>query len=107
LDLKPNLSGEQNEAANGAIREALGQFSGVNFSLKTFLSERIEETLSGYQAAVVVNMYGNDLNSLDRKAREVTRVLSAIPGASGVQMQSPPVTPQFAIELRPNDIARW
>ncbi len=107
VDLKPNLSGEENELAQADIRKALAQFAGVNFSLKTFLTERIEETLSGYRAAVVVNIYGNDLDSLDRGAQEVARILSRLPGASGVQLQSPPGTPQVAIQLRPADVTRW
>jgi len=107
VDLKPNLSGKQNEQAQADIRAALSQFAGVSFSLKTFLSERIEETLSGYRAAVVVNIYGNDLDTLDREAQEVARILSGVPGASGVLMQSPPGTPQVAIQLRPADVARW
>jgi CzcA family heavy metal efflux pump len=107
LDLKPNLSGEENELAQADTWKALAQFAGVNFSLKTFLTERIDETLSGYRAAVVVNIYGNDLDALDRGAQEVARILSKMPGTSGVQIQSPPGTPQVAIQLRPADVARW
>lgn len=107
VDLKPNLSGKQNEQAQADIRAALSRFAGVSFSLKTFLSERVEETLSGYRAAVVVNIYGNDLDTLDREAQEVSRVLSGVPGATGVLMQSPPGAPRVAIQLRPADVARW
>jgi CzcA family heavy metal efflux pump len=107
VDLKPYLSGQQNEAAGANIRKALGTSPGVSFSLKTFLSERIEETLSGYRAAIAVNLFGNDLDALDEKAQEITRVLSHMPGATEVQMQSPPGTPQIAVQLRPADVARW
>jgi Cu/Ag efflux pump CusA len=107
VDLKPHLSGDQNEAAGADIRKALATIAGVSFSLKTFLSERIEETLSGYRAAIAVNLFGPDLDTLDQKAQEVTRVLSQVPGATEVQMQSPPGTPQIAVQLRPADVARW
>lgn len=107
VDLKPNLSGDQNEAASAAIRKALSTIPGVSFSLKTFLSERIEEVLSGYRAAISVNLFGTDLDALDQKAQEVTRVLSQTPGAREVQMQSPPGTPQIAIQLRAPDLSRW
>src|SRR6266699_710266 len=75
--------------------------------MNTFLTERIEETISGYRAAVVVNIFGDDLDALDRSAKQVVRVLSAVPGAAEVQMQSPPGAPQMVIELRPADVARW
>src|SRR5262249_42321259 len=64
VDLKP-LSGGEMEMAEADIRKALSEFVGVNFSAKTFLSERIEETLSGFTAAVAVNIFGSDLDVLD------------------------------------------
>ncbi len=106
VDLKP-MSGEQEEAALGQIRSTLSQFSGLSFSVLTFLTERIEETISGYTASTVVNIYGNDLDQLDREAQQVTRVLSGVPGATDVQMQSPPGTPEMAVDLRAPELLHW
>ena len=98
VDLKP-MGGEAEEAAKARIRKTLAQFSGLSFSMNTFLTERIEETLSGYTASVVVNIYGTNLDQLDQEAQQVTRVLSGVPGASDVQMQAPPGTPEIAVDL--------
>jgi CzcA family heavy metal efflux pump len=106
VDLKP-MNGEAAEGAQAEIRKTLSQFAGVTFSVKTFLTERIEETLSGYTAAVVVNIFGSDLNQLDEKAQQVARILRAVPGATELQLQSPPGTPQVAVTLRPQQLARW
>lgn len=106
VDLKP-LSGDEAEGAQAEIRKALAGFLGVNFSVKTFLTERVEETLSGYTASVAVNIFGNDLDVLDRTAQEIARVLGGIPGATEVQVQSPPGLPQLTIRLRQPDLERW
>lgn len=106
VDLKP-LSGDAAEQAQADVRKALAGFVGVNFSVKTFLTERIEETLSGYTAAVAVNIIGDDLDVLDRKAQEVARVLGQVPGATEVLVQSPPGMPQLTIRLRKPDLERW
>lgn len=106
VDLNP-LSGDAAEGAQADVRKALAEFVGVNFSVKTFLTERVEETLSGYTASVAVNIFGNDLDMLDQKAKEVSRVLSAVPGATEVQVQSPPGLPQITIRLRNADLERW
>ncbi len=106
VDLKP-MGGEQEETAQGEIRKTLTQFSGLSFSLKTFLTERIEETLSGYTASVVVNIYGPDLDQLDQEAKKVARVLNDVPGATEVQMQSPPGTPEIAVKLRTRALLHW
>src|SRR5262249_29589151 len=102
------LHGEQEaERVQAAIRHALVQFPGVNFAVNTFLTERVEETLSGYTAAVVINLFGNDLDVLDTNAHEVARVLSRTPGATDVQVQSPPGTPQLVVRLRKGNLTRW
>jgi len=107
VDLKPGLSGDEGEEAQADIRKALAGFVGVNFSVKTFLTERVEETLSGYTASVAVNIFGNDLDVLDQKAQEIARVLAEVPGATEVQIQSPPGLPQLTIQLRKPDLERW
>src|SRR5262249_6895060 len=52
VDLKPEVSRDDAEDAQADIRRAFGDLVGVNSSVMTFLGERIEETLSGYTAAV-------------------------------------------------------
>ena len=107
VDLKPGLSGEDAEKAQADIRRTFAGFLGVSAAVMTFLTERIEETLSGYTAAVVINIFGNDLDLLDHKAQDIARALGDIPGATDVQVQSPPGLPQLTISLRKPDLERW
>jgi CzcA family heavy metal efflux pump len=106
VDLKP-VGGEEAEFAQADIRKVLARFPGVNFAVKPFLTERVEETISGYTASVVVNVFGDDLDLLDNKAQEIARVLNSIPGATDVQVQSPPGMPQLTIKLRKEALERW
>jgi len=106
VDLKPS-SGEEQRRLLNQIRQTLSRIPGVVFTVRTYLTERIEETISGYTAQVIVNIFGNDLDVLDLKAAQITKILSNIRGASGVQMQSPQGTPQLVIRLRPEQMARW
>lgn len=106
VDLK-RASGAQLEAAQSRIRSVLTQFPGVNFAMQSFLTERIEETLSGYTAAVAVNVIGPDLDALDRAAHDIVRTLHRIRGADDVQLQTLPGTPQLSIRLIPDELQRW
>lgn len=106
VDLKPGDS-RANQAAQQDIENALKLFPGIILGVKTFLTERIEETLSGYTASVVINVYGDDLDVLDSKAKEIAQAVSSTPGAEDVQIQSPPGTPQLIIRLRPEALALW
>ncbi len=73
VDLQP-LSGEEAEKVTSEIRQTLGTFPGLTFRVMSPLAERIEETLSGATAQVVVNLFGDDLDALDQKAGEVRQV---------------------------------
>jgi CzcA family heavy metal efflux pump len=107
VDLKPDVSGDDAEEAQADIRRAFADLVGMNSSVMTFLAERIEETLSGYTAAVAINVFGNDLNVLDREAQEIARVVGELEGATNVEVQSPPGLPQLTISLRKPDLERW
>lgn len=101
VDLRP-LTGEEAEAVEGEIRQTLGKFPGLTFMVMPFLAERMEETISGVTAQFVVNIYGNDLDVLDQKAREVRQVLAGLEGAEDVEMESQPGTQETVARLRPD-----
>lgn len=102
--IREELAGEDVDDDDDGIAEA--GFVGVNFAINTFLTERIEETISGYAASTVINIYGQDLDALDRDANAVASVLRNIKGATDVLVQSPAGTPQLVIRLRPEKMAQ-
>ena len=100
------LPGRAQQRILREIRETLSGerasivWPGVAFSVNTFLTERIEETITGFAAPLAINIYGNSLDALDRDAQQVAAAVSAVPGARDVQVQAPPGTPQLSIRLR-------
>lgn len=104
-DIREELAGEVEDEDGDGVAE-IG-FVGVNFAINTFLTERIEETISGYAASTVINIYGNDLDALDRDAKKIAAIVESTTGAEGVQLQSPPGTPQVVIRLRPDKLNVW
>jgi Cu/Ag efflux pump CusA len=104
VDLLP-LSGDEAESVEEDFRELLARFPGVNFAIRGFLSERIEETLTGSTAEIVVRAYGQELDSLDVAARELAELVRTVPGATDVQHDPPPVTPEVTVRMRPDDAA--
>jgi CzcA family heavy metal efflux pump len=101
------VNAAQVQVAQDGIRRVLAQVPGAVLTSNSFLTERINETLSGYGAAVVVNIFGNNLDELDREAAQIARVLASVPGGSEVQVQSPPGMPEILVRLRKDDLARW
>lgn len=89
------------------LRLILKQFPGILYEANTFLTERIDETISGYTAPIVVNVYGNNLTKLEQYAQAIAEVIAEIPGARNVQLRSPPGTPLLQIQMRLDKMALW
>ena len=100
VELTP-LSGTAQQRVFDRLRAILEDFPGIVYEANTFLIERVDETISGYTAPVVVNIYGKDLDELDALARQAAAAISAIDGAQAVQMRSPPGTPLARVRLLP------
>lgn len=100
VELKP-LEGGAARTVEDSLRAHLAGFPGVSFAIRGFLTERIEETLTGSTAEVVVRLFGDDLDSLDVAARRVAALARAVPGAADVQYDPPPVIPEVDVRLRP------
>ncbi len=100
---------ENDEASEEDVDESeeTASFVGVNFAINTFLTERIEETISGYAASIVVNIYGSNLGTLDQDAYKVVNILRGMHGATDIQVQSPPGTPQLVVRLRQDKLTQW
>ncbi|NQY25809.1 MAG: efflux RND transporter permease subunit [Piscirickettsiaceae bacterium] len=107
IDLEPMMDGAEQQAVLDEIREVLEAFPGINSEVNTFLTERIDETISGYTSPVVVNIYGKNLIELDQKAQQVAAVMRKIDGARDVQLRAPPGEPQLEVRLLLDELAYW
>lgn len=106
VDLKPMSTSGQNETLRG-IQHSLARFPGLTTAVNTFLVERIDETISGVTAPVVVNVFGDNLDVIDRKAQDIARLLGTIRGAASVRVESPPGIPELNVKLKPDQLSRW
>ena len=92
-NIKSILHGDDNQ-------EFEAGFVGVNFAINTFLTERIEETISGYNASVVINLFGENLDLIDQDSALISSTLNTINGIKDITLQSPPGSPEVFIKLR-------
>ena len=100
-------NGEDTDAAQERIREILARFPGYDFGLNSFLTERIEETLSGQNADVVISIFGDNLENLDRAGEMVAAVLRKIRGGVDVRVQAPGGMPQMLVRLRSDRMVQF
>ncbi len=104
VELMP-VAGAQARTIEDSLRAHVAGFPGVSFAIRGFLAERIEETLTGSTAEVVIRIFGDDLDSLDVAASRVAALARRIPGSADVQYDPPAVIPSVTVRLRPRTVA--
>lgn len=89
------------------IQEVVDGYPGLTRDLLTYLKERIKEVLSGGSGAIVVRLYGPNLDALRQKATEVSDAISAVSGVTNLQIEQQVDVPQIEIRLRPDAAQRF
>ncbi|MGH7246858.1 MAG: efflux RND transporter permease subunit, partial [Pseudomonadota bacterium] len=92
------------ETTETRLRDSTARFPGLSVSINSFLAERIQEVISGINADVVANIFGDNLGLLDAKAAEIAAILAETRGAADIRVESPPGEPEVAIRLRPESL---
>ena len=107
VDLRAAGGASAEDAEKYVKRVARGEeIAGFSFEALPFLSERIKETLSGSTGAVVVKVFGDNLEALDDAAQDIARVLRTVKGNVNVRTEAQTGTPEVVIRLRREDAAR-
>lgn len=88
-----------------AIRTVLAGFPGLSTAVNTFLTERIDETISGATAPVVIKVFGPDLDAIDRTAVAIAELVGKLHGVRSVNVEAPAELPQVSVRLHPRAIA--
>ena len=105
VDLKKKVDAQHEDKILKGIRDAMAAYPGIGSETLTSLGDRIAESLSGETAAIVISIYGADLDELDRIANQIAAVVRAVPHAVDVQVASPPGAPAMAITFEPARLA--
>jgi Cu/Ag efflux pump CusA len=75
--------------------------------LLTYLKERIKEVLTGGSAALVVRLYGPDLETLRVKAHEAADLIAGIDGVADLHVEQQVMIPQIEMRVRSEQARRF
>lgn len=89
------------EAKVQEIQAVVDGYPGLQRDLLTYLRERIKEVLTGSSGAIVVRIFGPDLDGLQREAAKVQKALSSIEGISNLKTQRLTYIPQVEVRFKP------
>ncbi len=100
-------SGRSREDALEEIREAMADIPGIATSVEQPLAHLISAMLSGVQAQVAIKLYGDDLDILRAKVREMQKIVAGVPGVKDLVPEPQVSIPQLRIELNRDQLARY
>ncbi|MCG5480235.1 efflux RND transporter permease subunit [Sinorhizobium alkalisoli] len=82
-----------------AIQEVVDGYPGLYRDVQTYLKERIREVLTGASEALVVRIYGPELNVLRAKAADVKKALGDVAGLVALHTELQEDIPHITIQL--------
>ncbi len=106
IAIKPGFEGERDRIFKD-IQVVLDRFGGADFSLGQPITHRVEMLLSGVRSPIVVKVFGDDPDKMDRAAKQVLAELEKQKGISNARIQQNTVVPEFRIYVDRNRLAEY
>ncbi len=89
------------------VQSVVDGYPGLYRDLLTYLKERIKEVLTGTSAAIVVRIYGPNMDRLRSIAAEVSAQIKPIEGVTTLKIEPQVLVPQISIEMRPEAASQF
>ena len=87
------------------IQSILETHKGADYGLGQPITHKVEESLSGVRAPIVIKVFGDDLTLMKATAQEIKDELSKQDGVKNPQITKEVVVPEFRIYLDKNRLA--
>ncbi|MDE2060136.1 MAG: efflux RND transporter permease subunit [candidate division NC10 bacterium] len=106
FDIALRYGKRDRETLLAAIREDVEEFPGVATSLRQFISERMDEVLSGTRTQIAIKVYGPDLAVLAAKGEQVEQIMRGIRGVTDLFREPLIHVPGIQIMVNREEAAR-
>jgi CzcA family heavy metal efflux pump len=93
--------------AQAAIREIVESYPGMRTEVVTFLGDRFSESLTGETAAVVISVFGDDLDALDAAGVRIAAAVGGVDGVVDLQYERQSATPVILVRPRADALAQY
>ena len=95
------------DATVAKVQSVVDGYPGLYRDLLTYLKERIKEVLTGTSAAIVVRIYGPDMDRLRSIAAEVSAQIKPIEGVTTLKIEPQVLVPQISIAMLPEAASQF
>jgi Cu/Ag efflux pump CusA len=96
VHLDPDADYDQ---AVAGLRGVIDSYPGLYRTVQTYLRERVKEVLSGSNEAIVVRVFGPDIDVLTKKAAEIAARMGEVDGIIDESVEQIEQIPQIEVEV--------
>ncbi len=107
--LKPKsewITSKSREELFEKIRNSISEVPGIVFSFSQPIQCRINELMEGTRASLIVKIFGDDMETLIRKGKEIESILREIKGSEDIMLESVFYQPYLTVNVDRDKIAR-
>ena len=90
-----------------AIRKRLAEIPGISVLMSQPIQERVDELMSGIRAECAIKLFGEDLDVLHDKAKEIAALLQQIDGVKDIKVEQLAGQPYLTVDIDRQKIARF
>ena len=108
--LKPKsewVSAETKDELIAKIKETISLIPGVSYEFTQPVEMRFNELISGVREDIAVKLYGDDLEVLASKAREMGNIISTVEGVADMKVEATTGLPQITVDYNRNKLAQY
>ena len=109
-DLRPYGDWKGFAAKDALIKQMnaeLAEIPGVTFNFSQNIEDNVEEAVTGVKGELAVKLFGDDLDTLEKKAADIQRVLAGIRGVVDLDTFKETGEPQITVSVNRDRIARY
>ncbi len=106
IELDPN-SPRSREEQLAEIRDAMSEIPDIVTAVEQPIAHLISHMLSGVKAQVGIKIYGDDLDLLRQKAKQVKAKMQQVPGVTDALLEPQALVPQLRIEWDRDQLLRY
>lgn len=110
IKLKPKdewTSANSKEELAGVFKEALSVIPGVEYEFTQPIEMRFNELITGVRSDIAIKIFGEDLDYINQKAREIQNYIVDVPGASDIIVEKTEGLPQIKVKYNRKKLAYY
>ncbi len=110
IKLKPKsewVTAPTKEGLANKFKEALMVLPGIEYEFTQPIEMRFNELITGVRSDIAIKIFGEDLDYLNRKAKEIKDLIGDVPGAADVVMEKTAGLPQMIVRYKREKLALY